>query len=111
MDEVEELNVECGIFLMEVEMSKYRAGDEDLGAVAWVLHLAKAFERVSLPVVWVWATHFSFPRKILRVLYGYFEHQRRVQFEGCVGGAAPDPAICQGQSGGASAYCTAGCIK
>ena len=30
-----------------------------------------------------WATHFSFRRKILRVLCGYFEHQRRVQFEGC----------------------------
>ena len=48
-----------------------------------VLDLAKAFERVSFPVVWAWATHFSFPRKILRVLCGYFEHQRRVQFEGC----------------------------
>ena len=48
-----------------------------------VLDLAKAFERVSLPVVWAWATHFCFPRKILRVLCGYFEHQRRVQFEGC----------------------------
>ena len=45
--------------------------------------LAKAFERVSLPVVWAFATHFSFPGKILRVLCGYFEHQRRVQFEGC----------------------------
>ena len=32
-----------------------------------------------------WATHFTFPRKILRVLCGYFEHQRREQFEGCVG--------------------------
>ena len=30
----------------------------------------------------VW--HFSFSRKILRVLCGYFEHQRRVQFERCV---------------------------
>ena len=40
--------------------------------------------RVSLLVVWAWATHFSFPTKILRVLCGYFEHQRRVQFEGCV---------------------------
>ena len=30
------------------------------------------------------ATHFSFPRKILRVPCGYFEHQRRAQFEGCV---------------------------
>ena len=45
-----------------------------------VRDLAKAFE---LPVVWAWATHFSFPRRILRVLCGYFEHQRRVQFEGC----------------------------
>ena len=54
-----------------------------MGAVASVLDLAKAFERVSLPVVFAWATHFSFPRKILRVLGGYFEHQRRVQFEGC----------------------------
>ena len=34
-------------------------------------------------VAWAWATHFSFPRKILRVLCGYFEHQRRVQFKGC----------------------------
>ena len=47
------------------------------GAVALVLDLAKAFERVGLPVV------FSFPRKILRVLCGYFEYQRRLQFEGC----------------------------
>ena len=28
--------------------------------------------------------HFNFPRKILRVPCGYFERQRRVQFEGCV---------------------------
>ena len=70
--------------LLEMVKFKYRAGEEDLGAVALVLDLAKAFERVSLPVVWAWATHFSFPRKILRVLCGYFEHQRRVRFEGCV---------------------------
>ena len=57
--------------------------EEDQGAVALVLDLAKAFERVSLREVWAWATHFSFPRKILRVLCGYFEHQRRVQLEGC----------------------------
>ena len=37
-----------------------------------------------LLVVWACATHFSFPREILRVLCGYFEHQKRVQFEGCV---------------------------
>ena len=49
-----------------------------------VLDLAKAFERVSLPAVWECATHFTFPTKILRVLFGYLEHERRVQFEGSV---------------------------
>ena len=67
----------------EMERFKYRAGEEDQGAVALVQDVAKAFERVVLPVVWAWATHFSFPRKILRVLCGYFEHHGRVQFEGC----------------------------
>ena len=56
--------------LMEMERFKYRARKEDLGAVALVLDLAEAFERVSLPVVWAWATHFSFPRKILRCFAG-----------------------------------------
>ena len=64
--------------LMEMERYRYRAGKEDQGASALLLDLAKAFERVTLPVVWAWATHFSFPRKILRVLCGYFEYQRRV---------------------------------
>ena len=67
-----------------MERFKYRAGEEELRAVSLVLDLAKAFERVSLPALWAWAMHSSFPRKILRVLRGYFEHQRRVQFEGCV---------------------------
>ena len=71
---------------MEMERFKYRAGEECLGAVALVLDLdlAKVFEGVSLPVVWAWATHFNFPRKILREQCGYFDHQRRVQFDGCV---------------------------
>ena len=56
--------------LMEMERVKCRAGEQDVGAVALVLDLAKAFEPVSLPVVQAWATHFSFPRKILRVLCG-----------------------------------------
>ena len=47
------------------------------------LDVAEAFERVSLPVVWVWTTHFNLSRKVLRVPCGYFEHQRRVQLEGC----------------------------
>ena len=73
---------------MDMDRLNGKAKAEEQGAVALVLDLAKAFGRVSLPVVWAWATHFSFPRKILRVLCGYFEHQRRVQFEGC----AAEPA-------------------
>ena len=65
--------------LVDMERFSGKAKEEDQGAVALVLDLAKAFERVSLPV----AMHFSFPRKRLRVVCGYFEHQRRVQFEGC----------------------------
>ena len=64
-----------------------------------VLDLANAFERVSLP----WAEALKrvsvpvglgrrisiFSMKILLVLCGYFEHQRRVHFEGSVAEAAP----------------------
>ena len=84
MAEMEELSELCVKLLVEMERFKHRAGEGDQGAVALVLDLAKALERVNLPVVWAWATHFSFPRKILRMLCGYFEHQRRVQFEECV---------------------------
>ena len=61
--------------LLEMERIYFKAKEEDQGAVPWflVLDLSKAFERVSLSVVWAWSTHFSFPRKILRVLCGYFE--------------------------------------
>ena len=69
--------------LMEMERFIGKAKAEDQGAVALVLDLAKALERVRLLVVWARATHFCFPRKTLRVLCGYFERQRRVQFEGC----------------------------
>ena len=62
--------------LMEMERFNGRAKAEDQGAVALVLILAKAFERISLSVVWAWATHFSFPRKILWVLCGYSEYQK-----------------------------------
>ena len=63
----------------------------DQGAITLVLDLAKACERVSLRVVWAWATHFNFPRQFSLVLCGYFEHQRRVEFECCV--AEPLQAI------------------
>ena len=69
--------------LMEMRRFYGKAKEDDQGAVALVLDLAKAFERVSLPVVWAWVTHFSFTKKTLRVLRGYFDHQRRVQFGGC----------------------------
>ena len=65
-----------------IERFNGKAKEDDQGAVALVLDLAKAFERVSLRIVWALATHISFPTKILQVFFGYFEHQRRVQFEG-----------------------------
>ena len=70
--------------LMEMYRFNEKAKEEDQGALALVLGLAKDFERVSLLVVMAWATHFSCSSEILRVLCGYFEHQRRVQFEGCL---------------------------
>ena len=76
--------------LMEMERFNGKAKEEDQGALALVVDLAKVFERVGLPVVWAWATHFRFPRKILRVLCGYFEHQRKSALRKMCGGAAPD---------------------
>ena len=70
---------------MEMESFKYRAAEEDVGAVALVLELAKAFERVSLPVVWP-GDALQFPKEDLASAVRYFEHQRRVPFEGCVVG-------------------------
>ena len=70
--------------LMQMDRLDGKAKEGEQGAVAFVLDLAESFERVSLPVVWAWATHFSFPRKILWVPCGYFEHQRRAHVEGCV---------------------------
>ena len=101
------------VVLMEMERFNVRSKAEDQGAVALVLDLAKAFERVSLPVVWAWTTNFCFPRKILRVLCGYFEHQRRVQFEGCA--AEPLTTIMAIFAGVkvevlAFTHCSAGCV-
>ena len=62
-----------------MERFNQHAGERDQGAAALVLDLAIAFERVSFPVAW--ATHFNFLGKILRVLCGCVEHQRRAQFE------------------------------
>ena len=56
---------------------------EDQGALPTVLDLAKAVEQVSLPFVWAWTTHFSFPRKCC-VCCVAISKQRRIQFERCV---------------------------
>ena len=69
--------------LFEMERVDYRAGAKDPRAITLVLDLAKAPVRASLPDVWAWTTQFIFPRHVLRVLCGYFEHQKRVQFEKC----------------------------
>ena len=72
--------------LLEMERFDNRAGEKDQGAITLVLDLVKAFERVSLPAVWAWATHLNIPRKIWRVLRA--AEARSVRREG--GGVAPD---------------------
>ena len=54
----------------DIARADHRAGEQDQGTITLVVGLAKAFERVSLPVVWAWATHFKFPWKVSRVLRG-----------------------------------------
>ena len=53
---------------------------------------AQRTEREKIKELWPWSwtwrrpsseAAFSFPRMFLRVLCGFFEHERRVQFEGC----------------------------
>ena len=56
-----------------MERCKGKAKEEDQRALALVLDLAKEFERIIFFVVWSLATHFSFSRKILRVLCGNSE--------------------------------------
>ena len=63
------LSAQCGKFLMEMERFNGKAKAEDQRSCGFgPSDVAKAVERVSFLVVWAWATHFSFPRKILRVL-------------------------------------------
>ena len=47
---------------MEMQRFDGRAKEEDQGAVALVLDLAKTFERVSLPVVWALGDAFHLPK-------------------------------------------------
>ena len=66
--------------LMEMERFNGRAKAADQGALALVLDQAKALERVSLPVVWAWATHFRIPKEDFASAVGVL---REHQFEGC----------------------------
>ena len=90
---------------MEMERFKYHAGEKVQGAVAVVLDLAKAFEPVSLPVFWAWATHFSFPRMILRVRCGCLDTRGECSSKGVWRSrSGPSRPSCQGQSGVACFY-------
>ena len=51
---------------------------------AWLFESLRASQ-----LVWAWARHVHFPKNKTRVLCWYFEHQRRVQFEGCVTATLP----------------------
>ena len=75
---------------MEIERFNGKAKEEDQGALALVLDLAKAFERVTLPVVWAWATHFSFPWMILRLLLWVLRAPEASAVRRMWSGAAPD---------------------
>ena len=67
---------------MEMERFCGKAKEEGQGRVALVLDQAKA-SSVSASR-WFGPGRRISVRKILRVLCGYFEHQRREQVEGCV---------------------------
>ena len=53
--------------LFKMARFDHRTGALDQGAITPVPDLVLAFERVSLPVVWAWATFFNVPKKILRL--------------------------------------------
>ena len=94
-----------------MESFEQREGGMDQGTITLVLHSAKAAGRVSLAVVWAWATHFNLPRENLRVPRGYFEHQQRVSFEEVRGGAAPSRFFPRIVLLGASGRSGEGCLE
>ena len=51
--------------LLEMERCNGKAKEADQGALALVLDLANAFERVSLPVVWAWGNSLQLPKEDL----------------------------------------------
>ena len=72
MDEMEERSALCGRLCWRwkdsITLKKQKIKEQ-----RWCLIWRKPFKRVSLPVVWAWATDFNFPRTVLRVLCGVTE--------------------------------------
>ena len=46
-----------------------------------MVDFAKTCGKASLDEVWTWAMYFDFPQRVLRVLCGYFAHERTVMLE------------------------------
>ena len=82
-DKKEEPNKRCGKYW---EMNRFygKAKEEDQGALALVLDVAKAFERVSLPVVSALATHFRFQRRSCECCAGTSRTTGECSSKGCV---------------------------
>ena len=75
--------------LLEMEKFKHKAGRKRPQSGSSGLGSGKAFQRVSLVVVWAWATHFTSRERACGALCGYFEHQKSA-VRRMSGGAAPD---------------------
>ena len=54
-----------------------KGGENTEAAATLAVDLAQAFEKVQLIVVWQWANS---PQRVLRVLCGYFAHERRLRY-------------------------------
>ena len=95
MGVMEELNALCGGLSWRFN---YYVGETDQGAEVVVLDLAKAFERVSLPVVRACATHFNFPRKFCGCYAGTFSTSDAFSLKGVwLSGPRPSRPFSQGQ--------------
>ena len=81
---------------VQTPSTRRRPGSSSLG-----LGLAKAFERVSLPVVWAWASHIQFPNKDLAECCAVFMSIRGVCSSKDVwrSRSGPSRPSCQGPSG------------
>ena len=96
-----------------MEKKRYGAGKEDQGAVALVLDLAKAFERVSLPCGVGLGGALQLPKEDLASAVRVLPAPEASAVRRMCGGAAPDhhghPARVRVELF-ASAYCITGCI-